>query len=173
MKESFDTDFEFKIVFSDEGKCCISIVEDNLQSEWSYSDGEIQIEGAGVLFLNDLIAVKVDDSTLYIFEKVSDDQSFPETISETAEETGLRPEFKEAMDSYEAFYDEYCEILRQYTKNPSDLSILSSYMQLMGKLTEMDEKFEAWESEDLNSEEMQYYLEVSNRVLQKLAGVTG
>ena len=37
---------------------------------------------------------------------------------------GMRPEFKEAMDAYEAFYKEYCELLKKYTANPTDFSIL-------------------------------------------------
>ena len=57
--------------------------------------------------------------------------------------------------------------------NPSDLSILTKYMSLMGKLSDMDEKFKAWESEDLNNEELKYYMDVNNRVMKKLLDVTG
>ena len=35
----------------------------------------------------------------------------------------------------------------------------------------MDESFEEWEDEDLNDEELQYYLDVNSRVLQMLADV--
>jgi len=94
-------------------------------------------------------------------------------VEETTAATGLRPEFKEAMDSYEAFYNEYCDLLKKYMNNPSDLSILTKYMSLMGKLSDMDEKFKAWESEDLNNEELKYYMDVNNRVMKKLLDVTG
>ncbi len=90
------------------------------------------------------------------------------TEAPAEESTGLRPEFKEAMDSYEAFYTEYCELLKEYKKSPTDMSVLTKYMNLMSKLTEMDEAFEKWESEDLNSEELKYYLDVNNRVLKML-----
>lgn len=104
----------------------------------------------------------MDDGTVCYLEKISDDQTIPEPSAEPTTEpsaaAGLRPEFKEAMDSYEAFYTEYCDLLKKYMSNPSDLSILSKYMSLMGKLSDMDEKFEAWESEDLNSEELKYYI---------------
>lgn len=111
----------------------------------------------------------MDDGTVCYLEKISDDQTIPEPSAAT----GLRPEFKEAMDSYEAFYTEYCDLLKKYISNPSDLSILSKYMSLMGKLSDMDEKFEAWESEDLNSEELKYYMDVNNRVMKMLLDVTG
>ena len=77
------------------------------------------------------------------------------------------------MDSYEAFYNEYCEVLKKYMANPSDFSILGKYMDLMGKLSDMDAKFEAWESEDLNAEELKYYMDVNNRVMKKLLEITG
>lgn len=46
---------------------------------------------------------------------------------------GMRPEFKEAMDSYEAFYAEYCEILKKYKDNPTDMAILADYSAFMTK----------------------------------------
>ena len=85
----------------------------------------------------------------------------------------IRPEFKEAMDAYEAFYDEYCDLLSKYYANPTDMSLLTQYTELMSKAVDMDEAFAKWESEDLNNEELKYYLEVNNRVIQKLLDVTG
>ena len=49
---------------------------------------------------------------------------------------GIRPEFKEAMDSYESFFDEYCEIMKKYNENPDDMSLLMDYLDFM---TEYDE----------------------------------
>lgn len=84
---------------------------------------------------------------------------------------GMRPEFKEAMESYEAFYDEYCAFMKKYKKNPSDLTLLSQYADMVSKLAEMDEKFEAWNENEMNDAELKYYLEVSNRITQKLLEV--
>ena len=84
---------------------------------------------------------------------------------------GLRPEFKEAMDAYEDFYGEYCDFMVKYKQNPSDLSLLAEYADLMERAVEMDEAFQAWEDEDLNNEELKYYLEVNNRVMQMLVDV--
>ena len=83
----------------------------------------------------------------------------------------MRPEFKEAMDAYEAFYDEYCEFMVEYQKNPTDLTLLAKYGELMIKVTEMDKAFEEWEEGEMNDAELKYYLEVSNRIMQKLIDV--
>ena len=84
---------------------------------------------------------------------------------------GMRREFKEAMDSYEAFYDEYCNIIKQYMENPTDLGLLSSYTDMLTKAAEMSEKFEAWEDNEMNKAELKYYLDVNNRITQKLLEV--
>lgn len=80
---------------------------------------------------------------------------------------GMRPEFKEAMDSYEAFYDEYCELLQEYAANPTDITLLGKYTEFLSKAAEMDEKFDAWEG-DMNDTELKYYTEVGLRISQKL-----
>ena len=83
----------------------------------------------------------------------------------------MRPEFKEAMDAYEDFYNEYCDFLAKYAKNPTDFSLLGKYAGMLSKAADMDKAFDAWDQDDLNSAELQYYLALSSRVLQKLAGV--
>ena len=81
---------------------------------------------------------------------------------------GIRPEFKAAMDSYEAFYDEYCDIIKKYTENPTDMELLTSYTDMLTRAAEMTEKFEAWENNEMNDAELKYYLDVNNRVTKKL-----
>lgn len=85
---------------------------------------------------------------------------------------GMRPEFKEAMDSYEAFYDEYCDIMKKYTENPSDMELLTSYADMLTKAAEMSEKFEVWEDNEMNDTELKYYLDVNNRITKKLIDVS-
>ena len=88
---------------------------------------------------------------------------------EPAASTGIRPEFKEAMDSYEAFYKEYCSFMKQYADNPTDLSLLGKYADMLTRLEEMDRKFEAWNEDELSSEELKYYLDVNSRVQKMLS----
>ena len=86
---------------------------------------------------------------------------------------GMRPEFKEAMDAYESFYKEYCELLRKYTQNPTDFSILGQYTNMLTKIDEVDKAFKKWDQSDLNSEELKYYLDVNNRVLKMMVDIAG
>ena len=95
----------------------------------------------------------------------------PETTTDS--ENTIRPEFKAAMDAYEEFYDEYCDLMAQYAKNPSNLSLLGKYGQMMTKMAEVDAAFEKWNDADMTTAEAAYYLEVNGRVLQKLAKVMG
>lgn len=81
---------------------------------------------------------------------------------------GMRPSFKEAMDSYEAFYDKYCEIMKKYMENPTDMKILADYTDIVAKEAEMVEKFEAWESGDMNDTEAKYYIDVNARIAKKI-----
>lgn len=101
------------------------------------------------------------------------DNTIAETEGDEELVDGMRPEFKEAMDAYEAFYDEYCAFMAEYKENPSDMTLLLKYSEMMTKVVEMDEAFNKWDDEDLNSEELKYYLEVNNRVMQKMVDVMG
>lgn len=96
----------------------------------------------------------------------------PEVPQEPELVDGMRPDFKAAMDSYEAFYDEYCDFLTRYQENPMDLRLLADYAVMMTRLSEMEAAFDAWDADDMNAVESAYYFEVSARVLQKLSAVS-
>ena len=83
-------------------------------------------------------------------------------------EGDLRPEFKEAMDSYEIFYEEYFAALQRYTADPSDPEAADKYLSMVDKLTKMDIIFAAWENADLTEKEMKYYQNVNTRIQEKL-----
>ena len=85
----------------------------------------------------------------------------------------IRPEFKEAMNSYETFYTEYCTFMKEYSENPSDLTLLAKYADMLVKAEEMNEAFEAWDEDELSTEELKYYLDVNNRVMKMLVDVAG
>lgn len=93
------------------------------------------------------------------------------TTQSAADNSIVRTDFKAAMDAYEAFYDEYCIFMEKYKANPTDLTLLAEYAAMMTKVAEMNEAFKEWEDAELNSEEMKYYLDVNNRVAQKLIDV--
>ncbi len=106
--------------------------------------------------------------------EVGDENTNNSSTEESAEVDlidGMRPDFKEAMDSYETFYEEYCDFMEKYNENSGDLSLIMEYTELLAQSSEMSEKFEEWNTDDLNDAEMKYYMEVNNRVAQMLLDV--
>lgn len=93
--------------------------------------------------------------------------------SSTSEElvNGMRPSFKDAMDEYEEFYVSYCDLLKKYGEDATDLTILTKYTDMMTKAIEVDKKFEAWDEDDLNDAELKYYTEVNYRVIKMMSEV--
>ena len=60
---------------------------------------------------------------------------------------------------------------KNVNQNPTDLSLLNDYATYMSKYADLAAKFDAWESEDLNTAEaLAYYLEVQSRVSRGAAG---
>lgn len=117
-----------------------------------------------------------------VFDEVEDDDS--EETDETEKKQketkankklvdGMHPDFKKAMDEYEEFMDEYCKFMKKYAKSDgSDLEILDDYAKYMSKYADMVESFDAWESEELNTKETKYYIDVQARVNKKLVELT-
>lgn len=85
-----------------------------------------------------------------------------------APSANLRPEFKAAMDEFEAFYDEFAEVTEEYENNPHDSTITSEYDAFFDHSNEIDEMFINWGEQDLSAEEESYYIEVGERVFEKI-----
>lgn len=85
--------------------------------------------------------------------------------------TGLDPDFKAAMDSYEEFMDDYVAFMKKYKANPNDLSLLADYSDYLSDYADFVEDFEKWDDEELNAAETAYYIDVQARVSKKLLEV--
>ena len=84
----------------------------------------------------------------------------------------ISKDFKEAMDSYEEFFDEYVAFMKKYKdSNGTDLSLLSDYSNYLTKYTNLMKEFEEWEEKELNVAETTYYIQVQSRITQKLLEV--
>ena len=94
------------------------------------------------------------------------------TSVENEQIKGIRPEFKETMDGYESFFDDYCEIMKKYNENPDDLSILMDYLEFMTKHEDVMTEIENLNADELTDEEQKYILEVQNRINTKLLSVS-
>lgn len=89
--------------------------------------------------------------------------------NKSSSHTGLGKEFKEAMDSYEAFIDEYCSFMKKYANsNGTDTTLSADYAKYTSKLADAEKKFDKWKDEEMNDEETAYYIQVQTRVNQKL-----
>ncbi len=85
---------------------------------------------------------------------------------------GMRSDFKNAMDSYEAFMIEYCDFMNKYAASDgTDFGLLADYAIYMAKYVDMMADFEAWNSQDMNAAETAYYMEVQTRINKKLLEV--
>ena len=82
---------------------------------------------------------------------------------------GLGKEFKQAMDSYEKFMDEYIAFIKKYSNTNAPTSqMFIDYGEYMKKYVDWSDDFQKWEGKNLNKEETKYYIEVQMRVNQKL-----
>ena len=101
--------------------------------------------------------------------ETEEQQPAMDSDTSTVGEDGMRKDFKEAMDSYEAFMNEYCDFMEKYSKNPTDASLMADYMSYMSKYDDFIKKFDQWGGEDLNDAEFAYYMEVQTRAYERLA----
>ena len=74
------------------------------------------------------------------------------------------------MDAYEDFMDEYIAFMEKYAEaDPASAALmLYDYTKLMERYAEFAEKLGAMDESDYTSAEWAYYLEVTNRVNEKL-----
>ena len=93
-------------------------------------------------------------------------------VSSVSDANGVSAEFKETMDAYEDFFDEYIAFMKKYQANPSDLSLMVEYASFMSEYASMMSKMSALGNTDMNEAETEYYLEVTNRINKKLLDVT-
>ncbi len=85
--------------------------------------------------------------------------------------SGISPEFKEAMDSYEAFFDEYIAFMNEYAESDDVLGMMTDYLDFMTRYTDTMAKLDALESSDMTDEELIYYTETMTRINKKLLEV--
>ncbi len=118
------------------------------------------------------------DETETITESDSNDQTETEVIKESdstedfeADAGVVTPEFKEMMDSYEEFFDEYVELMNKVSTADSMemVELMGKYSEYMQKYTEIMEKMDAINQEELSVADALYYTEVTTRIYQKMA----
>ena len=104
------------------------------------------------------------------YDKIVDSVVYKEA-QEGESTDDLDPEFKEMMDSYEAFFDEYIAFMEKYKENPTDMSLLSELSDMLTKEAEMLKEMEGLDQSEMSAAELAYYLEVTGRIYEKLGKV--
>ena len=108
------------------------------------------------------------------------DESSKEEESSKAEESpkeeekdtdSVTPDFKEAMDSYEKFFDDYVEFMKKYAESDNPVGLMADYTEFMSKYTDTMKKLDDIDENELSEADANYYIEVMGRINSKLAEV--
>ncbi len=131
------------------------------------------------VIVNEKVAeTKEEDVEEETAEETNEDEPIEEEkVEEEVEEkeevitNGVTPSFKEQMDSYEKFFDEYIELMESVEKDPT-LIASTKYLQFMMQYAETMEKLEEIDENSLSEADQLYYIEVQSRINQKLLEAT-
>ena len=130
--------------------------------------------------LGDMFGVEIPDEVEDLFEEDEDDKDDEEDddddvpmtftgklIDVTLDGTTftVHEDFKALMDEYEAFYDEYIEIMSD--DDPDTMQML----EFLGRLDQISEELDALEDADLDNGDALYYSAVMLRISAKLSEI--
>lgn len=105
--------------------------------------------------------------------ETTSDENEDKSGQDATEASGdIRPEFKEVLDGYESFMNEYCEFMKKYSESDDIASMAMDYVKMIQEEVEWLEKIDNLEDEAMNAAEAKYYAEVTLRVSQKLIEVS-
>ncbi len=82
--------------------------------------------------------------------------------------SGVNPELKAFLDEYEKVMDEYCKFMKKYNNSSDQSSMMMDYLNYLSKYSEMTEKLDEWDQDEMSDADLNYYLEVTSRVSKKL-----
>lgn len=133
-------------------------VDDSDESEYDY--------------IGDVKEMLVTDDTSLIRLTSKKIEEVKDSKKEESKTTGIRPEFKEALDSYEQFFNEYADLMEAYKNNPTDLQLLTKYADFMSKYSDYMQKLDELKTEDMSTEESAYFIDVTARIEKRLLEVT-
>lgn len=94
--------------------------------------------------------------------------SGPNESSDNADASNVSPEFKEAMDGYEALVDEALATLKEQEEDP-DASGFESLGKVLSTYLELKQNLDAIDTDSLSAADLAYFEEVSPRIFSKLA----
>lgn len=96
---------------------------------------------------------------------VSNASSSTETQQTNSSSTGVTPELKEFLDSYEAFMREYVDFMKKYSSNPANaISMLKDYTDILAKMEDFSKKADVYDQDEMSKEDLEYYLDAMSRI---------
>lgn len=99
------------------------------------------------------------------------DTSVNETVPKVGTNESISAEFKASMDAYEAFFDDYIAFMEKYSEEDDSSEMLTDYLTFMAKYATAMSELDEINTEDLSTEEFEYYTQVMLRINQKLLEV--
>lgn len=99
------------------------------------------------------------------------EETTDQSTDQSADSNGIRPEVKEFLDSYESFMNEYADFMEKYNESDDVASMMKDYTTYMTKYADFTQKYEDLGDDDLNDEELKYYVDVQSRVTKRLIDV--
>ena len=89
---------------------------------------------------------------------------------EEMDEGGSDAEWDEILDGYEDYVDSYIAILKKQADDPSDMSIMTESMELMGQGTEWTTKM-AESSSEFGTEQLTRMTEIQTKLANSVSGL--
>ncbi len=84
----------------------------------------------------------------------------------------MTPDVKEALDGYETFMNKYCDFMEKYAKEGRPAGMLTDYLEMLNEYTDYTQKLSNLDQSAWTDADMNYFIEVTNRVNQRLASVS-
>ena len=101
----------------------------------------------------------------------NDNSDSDKSDKDNKSDSGVSPDFKKAMDSYEKIMNEYVKFMKKYSESDNSLSMAADYAKYFKKYTDTMDKLDAIDEDSLSDADLEYYIEVSGRITSKLAEV--
>lgn len=137
----------------------------------SYEEFENVIQNATLLNGNGSAASSTGTTTSTAASSTTTSTATSTTASAQTS-SGVNPELKSFLDSYEKFVDEYVAYMKKYMNNPADaMSMMNDYNTIMNRYQEFESKLSKLDTSKMSTADYQYYLEVVQRCTNKMASI--
>ncbi len=100
-----------------------------------------------------------------------EDYNFEDEDSQDVSSDVSNADWQQLLKEYEDWVDEYVSISKKYSENPSDLSIMSDYFDMLGEMVEWAERTETMQEslDNASSADIAEYAKELARIANKLA----